>query len=187
MRKWSIALILAGLLVLGVGGGIMAQTPAITEVVGTIAPGGVGADKVTIAPDGGRAAITLNVTASTEIEVPGKDEATLADLKVGDRVKARYETANLNALEIVVEAAKVQGEITALDAATKQVTIKPKVGDPIVLTVTGRTALEVWGIEPAGFGDLKVGQWAKAEYNATTKEAVLTLVDFMATFAQKNG
>ena len=175
MKKWNIALILAGLLVLGMGGGVLAQsptpTPAITQVVGTIPPGGVGADKVTIAPDGGGAQVVLNVTASTEIGVPGKDEATIADLLAGDRVKAKYETASLNALEIEVQAAKVQGEITALDAATNKVTIKPKVGDPVDLTVSGRTALEVWGKEPAVFGDLQVGQWARAEYNATSKEA----------------
>ena len=169
MRKWNIALVLAALLVLGAGGGVLAQTPAVTEVVGTITL--IGGSTVTIDPDGVAAPIVLNVTASTEIEVPGEDEATLADLLAGDRVKAKYETASLNAIEIAVQAAKVQGEITALDAATKKVTVQPKVGDPVVLTVTGMTELEVWGKEPAEFADLKVGQWAKAEYNATTKEA----------------
>lgn len=169
MRKWNIALVLAALLVLGAGGGILAQTPAIAEVVGTIT--GIVGNVVTIAPDGGGAAVPLNVTGSTEIEVPGKDEAALGDLLAGDRVKAMYETATMNALEIAVQAAKVQGEITALDAATDSVTITPEAGDPVVLTVTDRTALEVWGKEPAEFADLEVGQRAKAEYNATTGEA----------------
>ncbi|MBU2009382.1 MAG: hypothetical protein KJ624_06075 [Chloroflexi bacterium] len=175
MRKLNIALVLAALLVLGAGGGIMAQTPtptpAITQVVGAITL--IAGSTVTIDPDGDAAAIVLNVTASTEIEVPGKDEATIADLLAGDRVKAKYETASLNALEIEVEAAKVQGEITALDATAtpKKVTIKPKTGDAVVLTVTAMTELEVWGKEPAEFADLKVGQWAKAEYNATSNEA----------------
>jgi len=51
------------------------------------------------------------------------------------------------------------------------VTVKPKTGDAVALTVTDRTELEVWGIEPATFADLKVGQWVRAEYNATTEEA----------------
>ncbi len=176
MRKWSIALVLAGLLMLGVGGGIMAQTPAITQVVGAITAIDYTGKLVTITPPAPGTAVTLNVTASTEIAVPRKNEATLADLMAGDPVKARYETAIPpaipNALEIAVEATKIQGEIIALDAATvlnaATVTIKPKVGDEVVLTVTDRTELEVWGIEPAVFDDLKVGQWVKAEYNATT-------------------
>ena len=177
MKKWSIGLILAGLLVLGMGGGILAQTPtptpAFTEFQGAITAVDLAGNKVSIDPDGDAGVIILNVTSSTEIEVPGKDEATIANLLAGDRVKATYETATLNALEIAVQAAKVQGEITALDAATKKVTIKPKVGDPVELTVTDRTELEVWGKEPAVFADLQVGQWAKAEYNAAAanKEA----------------
>jgi len=181
MRKWNIALILATLLVLGAGGGIMAQTPtptpAITHVVGAITAIDYTGKLVTITPPAPGLVVTLNVTASTEIEVPGKDEATLDDLKVGDQVKAKYESATPpatipNALEIAVQAAKVQGEITVLDAATKQVTIKPKVGEAVTITVvTGVTELEVWGIETAVFADLKVGMWVKAEYNATTEEA----------------
>jgi len=176
MKKWNIALILAALLVLGTGGGILAQTPTptptIVQVVGAITAIDYTGKLVTITPPAPGTAVTLNVLTSTEIEVPGNDEATLDDLKVGDPVKARYETATPpaipNALEIAVQAAKVQGEITALDATAETVSIKPKAGDPVVLTVTGRTELEVWGKEPAGFADLQVGQWAKAEYNATT-------------------
>jgi hypothetical protein len=169
MKKWSIALILAGLLVLGAGGGILAQTPAVTRVAGNITDIDTDGNAVTITPDGGAAAITLNVTDSTEIEVPGKDEATLADLLAEDRVMARYESAAMNAIQIVVQAGRVQGEITALDVAT--VTVQTKVGDTVVLTVTDRTELEVWGKEPAMFDDLQVGMWVKAEYNATTEEA----------------
>ncbi len=171
MRKWSIALVLAGLLMLGVGGGIMAQTPAITQVVGAITAIDYTGKLVTITPPAPGTAVTLNVTASTEIEVPGKDEATLDDLKVGDPVKAKYETATPpatipNALEIAVQAAKVQGEITVLGANT--VTITPKAGDPVILTVTGRTELKVWGKESAVFADLKEGDWVKAEYIPAT-------------------
>lgn len=169
MKKWSIALILAALMVLGAGGGVLAQTPAVTQVAGNITD--IVGNTVIITPDGGAAAIILNVTDSTEIEVPGRDEATLADLLAEDRVMARYETAAMNAIQIVVQAARVQGEITALDAAAEQVTITPKVGDVVVLAVTGRTELEVWGKEPAVFDDLQVGMWVKAEYNATTEEA----------------
>ena len=181
MRKWSIALILGGLLVLGMAGGMLAQTPTptatptpipvITQVVGAITAVDVAGNKVSVAPDGGAAVVVLNVTDTTEITVPGKDDATVADLLAQDRVKAAYEAVSLNALKIAVQAEKVQGEITALDAATTEVTLQPKVGAPVVLTVTDRTKLEVWGKEPAVFADLKLGMWAKAEYNAGTKEA----------------
>lgn len=183
MRTWMLALIIAIVIILGLGQGALAQTPtpppaptptpappSITKIEGKITAVDTTGAKVTIAPEIGTA-ITLNITSSTEIEVPGKAPATLADLKVGQEVRAKYETGTKNVLETEVKEvkpAKIQGEITALDAATKKVTITPKPGQPVVLTVTNKTKVEVWGKEPAGFTDLKVGDQVKAEYNPTS-------------------
>lgn len=160
MKRFITALVLVSVLVLGMGGGMLAQTPTptptptpvISQAVGTITAVDVAGNKVTFAPDGGVAPVVLNVTATTEITVPGKDEATVADLLALDRAKAVYEAVSLNTLKIAVQAEKVQGQITALDAATSKVTIQPKSGDAVVLTVSGRTQLEVWGKEPAVSG-----------------------------------
>lgn len=47
--------------------------------------------------------ITLTVTANTSIRVEDKGTATFADLKVGQRIEARYDTATKIAIKLMVE------------------------------------------------------------------------------------
>ncbi len=70
------------------------------EVEGTVTA--LTATTVTITPTGGGADITLTVNSSTEIEVQG-DPGTIADIHVGDHVKAKYNTTTLVATKIEVE------------------------------------------------------------------------------------
>ena len=176
MKNCVLAIIVAITMALGTGTGALAQTesPAVAEIEGNITTVDTAANIVTITSDNGTA-VTLNVTDRTEIEALGKESATLDDLEVGQRVKAKYETSTMNALEIEVEeveATKIEGEITALDSANKTITITPKQGAAVTLTIIDKTEIEVWGKEPAGFQDLKLGDWVKAEYNPITKEAL---------------
>lgn len=175
MKRWTLAISIALALVLLAGTGGLAQTPTpVAKIEGSISAVDVPGNKVTITPEAG-SAVTLNVTDKTEIGVPGKEPATLADLKAGQPVKAKYETATSAALEIEVKEAKpsnVQGQITALDPAARKVTITPKEGQPVVLAITDKTKLEVWGKELAAFSDLKMGEVVRAEYNPTTLEAL---------------
>ena len=184
MKIWILAMVVAVAMVLGLSTGVLAQTqtptttptptPTIAEIEGSITAVDPVAKTVTITSDSG-VAITLEATDSTEVEVRGKERATLADLKVGQWAKAEYETSTKNALEIEVKEvkpAKIQGEITALDSTANKVTMAPKQGEAVILTVTDKTEIKVWGKEPAGFSDLKVGDSVKAEYDPSTKEAL---------------
>ena len=146
----------------------------VSEIEGNITAIDAVAKTITVTPDSG-AAIVLNVTDATDIEMPWKDDASFTDFTIGQIVEVKYETDTKNALKIEVEKAKpgkVQGEITNLDNTANTVTITPKQGEPITLTVSSDTKLKIWGRDPATFTDLQVGDWVKAWYNLTTKEAI---------------
>jgi hypothetical protein len=75
-------------------------SPGLAKVEGRLTA--VNGSSVTIAPKKGGAAITLSVDASTVIE---RDHMpiTLADLRVGDKVEAKYDPATMVATKIEVE------------------------------------------------------------------------------------
>ncbi|MBM2812182.1 MAG: hypothetical protein HW416_2941 [Chloroflexi bacterium] len=132
----------------------------------------VTATSVTITPDGGGANITLTVDASTEIEVNDED-AALADIHVGDPIKAEYFISTLVAKELEVgnnsgddNEVETTGTVAAVSSTT--VTINPSNGSPpITLTVNSSTEIEVNG-ENATVSDIHVGDPIKAEYDALT-------------------
>jgi hypothetical protein len=144
-----------------------------TEYAGKITGIDTPAKTVMITPETG-AVVNLKVVDTTEIKIPGNDSAAMADLKSGDYAEAKYENATSNAIIINVEGPKpgiIRGKITALVEATKKVTITPKQGDAVTVTVTANTTLEIWGKEPANFTDLKIEDPAVARFNLSTKEA----------------
>src|SRR3989304_9103345 len=173
MKSWFLAIVTVLSLVLGLAGPVLASD--VAQVSGTITVIDTAGKKVTITPAQGTE-VVLTVTDATEIDVPGKKDATLADLKVGDRAKAKYDEAKKEALEIEVKGpqdpdeAKVNGTIAAISG--DKVTIHPPQGADIVLTVGAGADIEVWGKDPAGVGDLKVGDRVKAEYNPATLQAL---------------
>jgi len=132
----------------------------------------VTATSVTITPDGGGANITLTVDASTEIEVNGED-ATLADIHVGDPIKAEYFISTLVAKELEVgnnsgsnDDVETTGTVAAVSSTT--ITINPSNGSPpIILTVNSSTEIEVNG-EDATISDIHVGDPIKVEYDPLT-------------------
>ena len=160
-------------------------TSAVAKVEGTITGVDTVLKTVTIAPNNGGAAVTIRVTNSTKIEVSGKEHATLADLKVGQRAEAKYEvvpaTASAlsynNALKIEAKWLKrwnIDGEITQITGsfpANSAVTITPKKGNQVTLIVTADTKIEVAGKDHATFTDLKVGQRAVAQYEVVPATA----------------
>lgn len=132
----------------------------------------VTATSVTITPEGGGANITLTVDASTEIEVNDED-ATLADIHVGDPIKAEYFISTLVAKELEVgnnsgndNEVETTGTVAAVSSTT--VTINPSNGSPpITLTVNSSTEIEVED-EPGTIADIHVGDHVKAKYDSTT-------------------
>lgn len=147
------------------------------EVEGTVAAVDTGANTVTITPKGGGSDITLNVTTETEIEVNG-EPATIADITVGQSIKAEYDPSTLNAFEIKVgdddggghEDEHVEGTVAAVDTDANTVTITPNEGADITLNVTEETKIEV-NDESATLADVQVGEPVRAEYEVATLNA----------------
>ncbi len=165
-------------------------TPAITTIEGAISAVDATAKTVTINPNAGGTAVTLTVTDTTVIETPGNDNATLADLAAGQLVEAKYQTSSLAALVIEVHKAKpgkIQGTISAIDPTAKTITVTPGTGDPVTLTITDNTRINIWGKDPATLGDLKVGDAVKATYDTATKEAIQIAVNENVPAANRQG
>lgn len=174
---------------------IQADGPEESEVNGTIVavnPGSPGdplavppvpptPTTITIAPKGGGANITLNITANTVIEV-NDAIATIADLTVGMLVEAEYDPTTLDGFRIEADSeeddAEIEGTITALD--TVSCTLVPP--SPCTVTITNSGGVSVTLIvdasteidrndAPALVSDLQVGDPASAEYNVVTMVA----------------
>lgn len=147
------------------------------EVEGTVAAVDTGANTVTITPKGGGSDITLNVTTETEIEVNG-EPATIADITVGQPVKAEYAPSTLDAFEIKAgdddggghEDEHVEGTVAAVDTDAKTVTITPNEGADTTLNVREETKIEVNG-ESATLAEVQVGEPVRAEYEGATLNA----------------
>jgi ABC-type Fe3+-hydroxamate transport system substrate-binding protein len=67
----------------------------------------------------------------------------------------------------VVQAANVEGKITAISLSHKTVTIKPAVGHAVTVKVGPGTVIERNGEETA-LSALKVGDYGDSDYNAKT-------------------
>lgn len=131
---------------------------------------------VTIADKKSGAPVTVTVDTSTRIHKNENEHAALADLAVGDKAHARYNTTSLVAKRIQAKspkpakAGKVEGEITAVDLTAGTVTIQPQGGDPVTVIITDDTKLER-NDEHADLGEFAVGDLAQAKYDPLTKEA----------------
>jgi hypothetical protein len=80
---------------------IQAKSPKPAKVHGTITAIDLGAQSVTIQPKEGDA-VTVLVTETTKIE-RNEEEATLADLVVGDHANAKYDALTFQAVKISAE------------------------------------------------------------------------------------
>ncbi|HMD90849.1 MAG TPA: DUF5666 domain-containing protein [Anaerolineaceae bacterium] len=123
--------------------------------------------------------IVLKVDPSTVINRNGAP-AKLADLQVGDRVKAKYNPATMLASEIDAWAnlAEVHGIISAVDTTANTVTITPgisihpeTISPSIVLKVDSATVIKRNGAA-ASLADLQVGDRVEASYNSGSMLAV---------------
>lgn len=100
---------------------------------------------------------TIEVTDETEISKDGED-ATLADLAVGDAVRFRQSadddgTFTIDALAVVLP--RIAGEVTAIDGST--VTINRPDGSVGTINIGADTDLRVEGDDDATVADIEVG------------------------------
>lgn len=157
------------------GGGGQGQQSHVEGTAGTV---DTGAGTVTITPKSG-SPVTLTTNSSTRITRNGA-AATLADLKAGDHAAAQYDPATNVATRIEAESdsenepAEIEGSVTA--ASSTSVTIAPRHGDPVTLTIDSSTVIRA-GDKPGTAADLKVGADAQARYDHTTLAAFAIQVD----------
>ncbi len=168
MRIWrilAVALIVMMLLSLGVGT-LNAQTPTptpgVTKVEGKATSVDLQAKKVTVTPTG-RPAVVLIVTAGTDINVWGKQAATLEDVKVGSIAEAAYNSGTLEAIRIQVKRSEEpslgtrQGFVGAVKSISgTSITLDTKQGT-VVLMVDAKT--QYWNPpkKDATLADVKAG------------------------------
>jgi hypothetical protein len=130
---------------------------------------------VTITPREGGSPVTLTLNASTVILVNGRP-GTAADIKLGSKAAALYDSTTKIAAKIAVESetehqtATVEGQVTA--ASSTSVTITPEEdGSPVTLTLNASTVI-VANDKPGTAADIKVGARAQAVYDRTTLVAL---------------
>lgn len=145
--------------------------PAEGEVRGTIAA--INGNNVTIDPGNGAAQVTIIVVAGTMIEVNGEN-ATLADLAVGQVAEAHYDPTTMNAFEIEAETmsqgedAHIVGTVAGVDTNAGTLTVTPNGGGAnVTLVVTPATEIQV-NDTGATLADIQVGMPVSAEYDATS-------------------
>ena len=131
--------------------------PRIGKISGTVTA--VGADSLTVQRRDGSETTGL-VNDETDIFVPGVENATLADVKVGDKVQVQgnLEDDTAVALRIVVispEAAALLGEVASVEGATVQV--KTRTDQVIAVETDALTRMVIPGVAAPALADLRVG------------------------------
>ncbi len=151
---------------------VVSDGPEADEVEGTITA--VVDPDVTITPQHGPA-VVVHVVATTIIELhdQGTETAgTVADLAVGQHAESHFDPATNNAMRIDARVAgshslRVQGTVTAVDAAASTLTITPRAGSAVDLTTDSHTRISL-DEAPATLGEIPVGAKAHARYDGTT-------------------
>ena len=139
------------------------------DIHGTVEAVDTTASTITIASEEGGDSVTLNVDSTTVIERNGVP-ATLADLVVGDKVEATYDSATMLASSIKtdVENSDFTGTISAVDLTASTVTVTPDGGGAdVVLNVVASTVI-LSNDTVIALSDLKVGDSVEAEYDSAT-------------------
>jgi hypothetical protein len=143
------------------------------EILGTIK--NITGDNVTVATLK-KGDITVLVTSSTKIIVGANNNATIADLAVGQSVSAKYETGTMAAVKIIVKIEKVikdiQGTILAIGSDNQTVTIAIDDAESVILNITPETVIKIVDVGVGSVADLGVGQKVEVKYYADTMNAV---------------
>lgn len=103
--------------------------------------------------------VTVNVNGQTRFYLPGKRDATFADLQVNDRVmvNGRLEGSAFTARLVVIAPRRpiirhALGTVIAYEAG-KSITVQPARGNPLTFTINERTRI----VYPKGVTEIKVG------------------------------
>jgi hypothetical protein len=119
--------------------------------------------------------ITLNVTPDTKIRIEDKGNATSVDLKVGQKIEAKYDVSTNN--DGKHDGAEISGTIKTIDKANQTFTITNQKRGDVILNVTSGTVIRNEDKGTAAFIDLKTGQKIEATYDLNTKNAIKLTVE----------
>ncbi len=151
--------------------------PNLVTLKGTISGVDTGAGTLTVTPKYGGADVVLHVDSSTTIKRNGAT-ASLADLKVGDLVEARYNPVTLLAANISAwpKIVVLWGTISGVDTGASTVTITPKYGGAdVVLNVDSKTIISR-NHHSASLADLQVGDHVLGGYDQASMLALWLIV-----------
>ena len=121
----------------------------------------VGATSITVT---GKAGVTRIITVNdATVYRVGKTPGSKADVKIGVHVIAQGNTSGdtFTAITVRISLPAVAGEVSAKTAGS--ITIKHRDGSTSVIHVTDQTTFQVRGKDPAGLGDIAVGDRVLAQ------------------------
>lgn len=142
------------------------DTVSAYEIHGTVESVDTVANTIVVASEEGGSSVKLNVAASTVI-LRNHVAATLADLVVGDKVEAKYNSATMLAslIKTEVEDGDLTGSVVAVTA--NSVTVHPASGANVVLKVVASTVFLGEDVV-IDITNLRIGDLVEAEYDSTT-------------------
>jgi hypothetical protein len=154
------------------------DTPGEFEFEGTIAAVDTTLNTVTVASEEGGSTVVLKVDANT-VYLRNGAPATQADLLVGDKVEAKYDSTTMlaSSIKTEMEDGEVIGAITAIDATLGTVTILPDAGGSAVTVKTSLSTVFEKGGALVTLAALQVGDQAEAKYDSVTLVASLISVE----------
>ena len=142
------------------------------DIHGTVEAVDTTANTIVIASEEGGNSVTLKVDTTTLIQRNGA-AAVLADLLVGDKVEAHYNSASMLAslIKTEVEDTEFGGTIAAVDTTAKTVTVTPADGSAdVVLNVIESTVIKI-NDTVISLAGLHVGNSVEVEFDSTTLNA----------------
>ena len=156
---------------------IAANGPESDEVKGTVTA--LTSTSISILTNRGRE-VTFGITPSTRVEMHHRP-AALTDLAVGQEVEIEFSPGAREALKIDIEEDEAQidevsGKVTAVNVGAGTLTIQPRNGASLTLTVNASTTIR---IEDRGgvLADIMVGDDAKVHFDTATNIATHIEVD----------
>lgn len=165
--------------------GVSLKALAPAKIKGTVSAM-IGGQSTIIVNSTGDATVTLKVTADTIINRDDKEKDALANIAVGDRVvEAHYNPVTMVASLIVVRSSKpaeFNGNINAVDAAGRTITILGRRLDALTLKVAAQTDMQRNGAK-ATLADLAVNDKVEGRYDVATM--TLTKLEAKAPQAER--
>lgn len=150
------------------------QVEMTQYIEGTVAQINSTTNEMTIRTVGGQN-LTFKAYVSTRVELQNKTNGTLADLKVGDSIRANVNLGDQTIIsDIVMKKAGVY-KVLYTTPATRQVNVKDENGTLLTFVVDTNDKISNPGKSTHAFEDIQVDEYVKASFNGATLANVTIL------------